>query len=206
MFAVRKCRQMILQQKAFAEYDYPRIEREYGDFRLDEDLSHKHIRGLSKESGSIRGIIADNVEKTRQGCRRVLLPGEYNADKKFYEDLFVLPDEDIVTAGLGEDMDFEWNLERDPPEMGTFDYIVSQAMLEHLLNPYKHVVDLVELLKPGGFLILHTVVPGFRYHRFPIDCVRFFPDWFEEIGSRLGLRVVDRYIGELRICYTYVKE
>ena len=90
--------------------------------------------------------------------------------------------------------------------MGKFDAIVSQAMLEHLLNPYKHVVDLSQMLNPGGKLILHTHIPGFKYHRYPIDCVRFYPDWFETIAERLDLLVYDRYIGDLRICYTLQKK
>ena len=89
--------------------------------------------------------------------------------------------------------------------MGKFDLILSQAMLEHLLNPYKHVFDLSQMLNPGGKLVLHTHIPGFNYHRFPIDCVRFYPDWFEAIAERLNLSVYDRYIGDMRICYTLEK-
>ena len=74
-------------------------------------------------------------------------------------------------------------------------------MLEHLVQPYKHVCDLVDALNPGGHLVLHTVIPGFPYHRYPIDCARFFPDWFEEVARRLSLQICDRYIGDLRIMY-----
>ena len=192
----------LLQKMVFALYEYPQIKQQYGNFRLDKDYSDKHIKGLSKESGTIRGVIVNIVKNEEQKLNRVLLPGEYNTDKNQYSKLFGINVEKIVTAGIGDDMDFEWNYEEDPPEMGKFDLIISQAMLEHLLNPYKHVVDLSEMLNPGGKLILHTHIPGFIYHRYPIDCVRFFPDWFETIAERLNLSVYDRYIGDLRICYT----
>ena len=192
----------LLQKMVFALYEYPQIKQQYGNFRLDKDYSDKHIKGLSKESGTIRGVIVNIVKNEEQKLNRVLLPGEYNTDKNQYSKLFDIDVEKIVTAGIGDDMDFEWNYEEDPPEMGKFDLIISQAMLEHLLNPYKHVVDLSEMLNPGGKLILHTHIPGFIYHRYPIDCVRFFPDWFETIAERLNLSVYDRYIGDLRICYT----
>lgn len=203
--AVRLCRQVPLQKKIFSYHEYPRIRERYGDFRLDRDYSDQHILGLSKESRAIRGVIVDIIHKLEQKISRVLLPGEYNTDKSYYVKLFGINPSDIVTAGIGGDMDYEWNFEVEPPEMGKFDLIVSQAMMEHLLNPYKHVADLSELLNPGGILIIHTHIPGFGYHRHPVDCVRFYPDWFEETAERLNLRVYDRYMGDLRICYTFQK-
>lgn len=203
--AMRVCRPDTLQSLFFAKFEYPRIREQYGDLGLSRDYSKDHILGLSKESGSIRGVIVDNVRKTREESRRLLLPGEYNRDKPHYADLLGLDEGCIVTAGIGADMDFEWDFESSPPNIGSFDYIISQAMLEHLIDPFKHVKDLASLLEPGGHLILHTHIPGFHYHRHPVDCMRFFPDWFEELGKRLGLQVLDRYVGELRICYTYQK-
>lgn len=203
--AVRTCRQVPLEKVAFAHYAYPKIKNVYGDFRLDENYSTMHISGLEKESGNIRGVIVLTIRKTAHDVTHVLLPGEYNRDKKFYAELFEIDESNITTAGVGSDMDYEWDYENDPPEMGTFDYIVSQAMLEHLLNPYKHVQDSARMLKDGGYMILHTHIPGFPYHRHPIDCVRFFPDWFEKTAERLGLEVYDRYIGDLCISYTFRK-
>ena len=200
--AVRVCGTTAIQQAAFSVCDYPGIKRQYGDFRLDQCYDHRHITGLSKESGSIRGAIVDVIERTDRRISRALLPGEYNTDKPQYARLFDVEEKQIVTAGMGEDMDHEWDYEQDPPEMGKFDLIISQAMLEHLLDPHKHVVDLSRLLNTGGLMILHTHIPGFSYHRYPVDCLRFYPDWFEELAKRLHLSVVDRYIGDLRICYT----
>ena len=194
-----------LRKKIFSLYEYPKMKKLYGDFRLNRNYNSQHIEGLSKESGTIRGVIVNIVKNVEEDINRVLLPGEYNIDKKYYSQLFDLNDDKIVTTGIGDDTDYQWDFEKDPPQMGKFDFIVSQAMLEHLLNPYKHVVDLSQMLNPGGKLVLHTHVPGFNYHRFPIDCVRFYPDWFEAIAERLDLSVYDRYIGDLRICYTLQK-
>jgi len=203
--AVRLCRQIVLQKKLFSYYEYPKIRLLYGDFRLDRDYSDQHIWGLSKESRAIRGEIVNIVKKVEQKIDRVLLPGEYNADKNYFSKLFGIDVGNIVTAGIGGDVNYEWDFDEEPPEMGKFDFILSQAMLEHLLNPYRHVAELSQMLNPGGRLIIHTVMPGFWYHRYPIDCVRFYPDWFEKIAERLNLLVCDRYIGGLRICYTLQK-
>ncbi|HFS85234.1 MAG TPA: hypothetical protein ENK72_01285 [Epsilonproteobacteria bacterium] len=203
--AVRFYGRLTLEKIIFARYDYPQLHKTYDDFKLDTDYSHKHLYGLSKESGAIRGVIVDIVESLPHPVSHVLLPGEYNTDRHHYAKLFNLDVNAIVTAGLGGDMDHEWNYENNPPQMGKFDLIISQAMLEHLLNPYKHVSDLSLMLEEGGTLILHTHTPGFQYHKYPIDCLRFYPDWFEEVAKRLGLVVYDRYIGDLRICYTLHK-
>ena len=102
-------------------------------------------------------------------------------------------------------MDVQWNFEEYPVVQRQYDCIVSQSMIEHLIDPYKHIRDCTSLLKPNGHMILHTVMPGFNYHRYPVDCVRFYPDWFEEVAKRLALTVVDKYIHNSRITYLYRK-
>jgi hypothetical protein len=177
----------------------------YGDFHFNEDRRHLEISGLAKESGRIRGEIVKTIREIPATMSRILLPGENNAVKHAYAELFQISESHIVTAGLSADVDHRWNFEDDPPAFGKFDCIASQAMLEHLIRPYKHVRDLSDALNVGGYLILHTVMPGFPYHRHPVDCVRFFPDWFEELSSRLHLEVCDKYIGDLRIMYKFRK-
>jgi SAM-dependent methyltransferase len=183
------------------EWTCERFTEHYGDFHLDADYSRLEISGLAKESGCIRGEIVNSIQNITAPLKSVLLPGENNAVKDAYAALFKLPSSSITTAGISEHVDFKWNFEQDPPRMGLFDCIVSQAMLEHLINPYKHVCDLYSLLESGGSLILHTVIPGFDYHRYPIDCMRFFPDWFQVTADRLGASIVGKCIYEMRILY-----
>lgn len=80
-------------------------------------------------------------------------------------------------------------------------------MMEHLVDPYKHMKDLSSLLEEEGYLIVHTVMPGFMYHRHPVDTIRFFPDWFEEVASkkRLNLKIVSKYVRDFHIFYMYKK-
>jgi hypothetical protein len=81
--------------------------------------------------------------------------------------------------------------------------IISQATLEHLINPFKHFCDLASLVDEDGYLIIHTVLPGFFYHRVPIDCFRFYPDWFEIVSEKLGLEIVDKQISVFSITYKF---
>ena len=172
----------------------------YGDFHVGDDYEDLAIKGLDKPSGCIRGSIV-HFCRSVPAPHRALLPGEPSALRSVYAEMLGIDAAAVVTTGLMDDADFVWDFEQDPPEMGTFDLILSQAMLEHLIDPYKHIRDLAALLEPGGHIIVLTVMPGFNYHRYPVDCFRFFPDWFEEVAARLSLEVVDHFIWELRIVY-----
>lgn len=173
----------------------------YGDFHLGESYDHQAIKGLAQESGKIYGAIVRFLTHLPTPPRSLLLPGENNAVKPEYAHLLSLPLGQIITAGILADMDVQWNFEADPPAQSNYDCIISQSMLEHLIDPYKHVRDCAYLLNDGGHMILHTMMPGFNYHRYPVDCVRFYPDWFEEVAKRLSLEVADKYIHNSRITY-----
>ncbi|UCH45087.1 MAG: hypothetical protein JSV11_12470, partial [Nitrospiraceae bacterium] len=112
---------------------------------------------------------------------------------------------EVLTAGLS-DADYIWNFEEDIPVIkNTVDLVISQAIFEHLLNPYKHLHDLSNLIQSTGYIIIHTVIPGFPYHRHPIDSLRFFPDWFEEAAQRFHLKIIKKRIKDTHIFYMYQK-
>ena len=192
--------QLLLALKT--EYRFAEL---YGDFHLGESYDHQAIKGLAQESGKIYGGIVRFLGSLPAAPESLFLPGENNAVKPAYARLLNLSPQQITTAGILDDMDVQWNFEEDPAVQRQYDCIVSQSMIEHLIDPYKHIRDCASLLKPGGHMILHTVMPGFNYHRHPIDCMRFYPDWFEELSKRLGLEVVDKYVHNSRITYLYRK-
>jgi Methyltransferase domain len=183
---------------------YAQFQSLYGDFHVGRDYEDLAIRGLDKPSGCIRGSIVHFCRELPKP-RRALLPGEPSSLREVYASMLGIEASAVVTAGLMDDADFRWDFEQDPPDMGRFDLALSQAMLEHLIDPYKHMRDLAALLEPGGHIVALTVLPGFNYHRYPVDCFRFFPDWFEEVAKRLSLEVVDRFIWELRVVYVLRK-
>lgn len=180
----------------------------YGDFHDDLDLGRLTIQTPHKESGVIRGELVYFLGRLAGSLQSMLLPGEPRAAKEGFSSLAKLDIDLVTTAGLHDDADHRWNFEEDPPSVLTarrFDCIVSQAILEHLIDPYKHLRDCAGLLASGGHLLVHTVMPGFIYHRHPVDCMRFYPDWFEEVGKRLGLTVADKAMGDGHIVYLYRK-
>lgn len=192
--------QLLLHMKT----DY-RFAELYGDFHYGQSFDRYAIKGLAQESGKIYGGIIHFLRSLPNPPTSLFLPGENNAVKPVYAGLLNIPQDQIITAGILDDMDVQWNFEEDPPLHTQYDCIVSQSMLEHLIDPYKHVRDCASLLKPGGHIILHTMMPGFNYHRYPVDCMRFYPDWFEEVAKRLSLVVADKYIHNARITYMFRK-
>jgi len=180
-----------------------RFEKTYGDFRLRDNYDPLTVKKLHSESGIILGCISQFIREIETPVDSLLLPGENNEIKRVYQDRFKIPR--ARTAGILDDVDFRWNFEEDPPPMGQYQLIVSQAILEHLINPYKHLSDLHRLLEPGGHLIVHSVLPGYFYHRYPLDCLRFYPEWFEEVANRLGFHVAARHIHRGHIFYRMKK-
>lgn len=170
------------------------VTRALGQF--DDGAQHADltISGLSSESGTILGEVVHALRRFARPEHALLLAGERRSARAAYSQASRIPVERILTAGLHEDMDYRWNYEELPPPIPLVDIIASHAMLEHLVDPYRHVRDCYGLLQPGGVLVVHTVMPGFQYHRFPVDCFRFYPDWFEEVASRLSAQVAARYL------------
>ncbi|MBN1255777.1 MAG: methyltransferase domain-containing protein [Deltaproteobacteria bacterium] len=116
------------------------------------------IRNLKSESSIYHGELIKWAQDIMPSPRKVLLSGDCNNPAQFVQEK--IRAKEMYTAGL-LDVDFKWGFDEDPPTMGQFDLIISQAILEHLLNPYKHMHDLAGLLVPDGYLIVHTVIPGF---------------------------------------------
>jgi len=185
----------ILDGKHIKEY-----ENLYGEF--DKHNYDKYsVNNLPNESGFYYGELVKWSSDINPKC--VLLVGERKSTARILKDK--IDATEVLTSGLSN-VDYKWNFEEDLPKIDKkFDLIVSQAIFEHLLNPYKHLNDLSNIVTSKGHIIIHTVMPGFPYHRYPIDSVRFFPDWFEESANRFGLKVIRKRMKDTQIFYMYQK-
>lgn len=170
------------------------VQRAYGEILLDADsFDNEVITDTASESNKVSGVVAHAIRSVAKPSDLFFLPGERKSARAAYSLISGVPAHRILTAGWHEDMDYQWNFEASPPQqIPEVDLITSQAIIEHLVDPVKHLKDCYGLLKPGGHMVFSTVIPGFQYHRYPIDCLRFFPDWFEEIARLLQAEVVLR--------------
>lgn len=57
----------------------------------------------------------------------------------------------------------------------SFDVVISGSTMEHVTAIWRWVPELVRVLKPGGYLAIHTHWQ-FKEHRYPLDCWRIMPD------------------------------
>ena len=194
--------------KAIAYKNTKQFVLHYGKFSRLDDGGRLSVP-LDNESQTLYVEIVEMILALPSNPKRVLFTGESNSNKEKIREYFPsqLNNAELVTAGLDGDVDFNWDFEKEPPKIGAFSLIISQAMIEHLINPYKHLKDLSEYLEKDGRLIIHTEMPGFQYHRHPIDALRFYPDWFEEIAkpNRLNLQIEKKYIRDFHIFYMYKK-
>lgn len=180
------------------------LTRLYGNFHTEVDFDALSVKTPYKESGVVRGEIVHHLSRLTGQIHSMVLPGEPGTSKAHYASLAGLSADRVITAGLHDDADHRWDFELDPPpglQSQQFDCVVSQAILEHLIDPYKHLRDCAGLLSSGGYLLVHTVMPGFIYHRHPVDCMRFYPDWFEEVAKRLKFSVADKSMCDGHIVY-----
>lgn len=71
------------------------------------------------------------------------------------------------------------------------DFVICQAVLEHVIDPYGAVYNMLSVLKKGGRLFIHTHSPQFQEHRFPIDCYRFLRDVWTEYATAFEVDIDD---------------
>ncbi len=103
------------------------------------------------------------------------------------------------------DADIIWDI-CTPPPLGLYlgyDWVISQAVLEHVYAPFLAVKYMAECLKPDGLLYLHTVGPNMKEHRHPTDCVRFLRDFFIEAESKLPIELVDLLVTRYHVNALY---
>jgi SAM-dependent methyltransferase len=76
-----------------------------------------------------------------------------------------------------------------PLDNESADIVVSSSCLEHSEMFWLAYLEMMRILKPGGLLYLN-VPSGGDFHRYPVDCWRFFPDSGSALitwGKRNGL-------------------
>ncbi len=167
------------------------------------DYSQYQLDGLPNESGFYHGEIIKWAMD--EDPHDVLFAGETRAAARLVGQKLGVSI--AMSIGLG-DADYRWDFNDDLPwqiEGDSYDLIISQAILEHIVNPYGFVENLVALLSDGGCMILHTVQPGFPYHKAPIDCLCFFPDWFVDVAQRLGLKIIRAVEKEVHLFFMFRK-
>ena len=122
---------------------------------------------------------------------KVLCVGEQdNNIKDFFKKYF--PEAKPVTLDVEGEPDIKLDLCLNSVGENQFDYILCQAVLEHVVAPTVAIRNLFIGCKPGAIGIFHTHTPGFGVHRHPFDCWRMMYDTPNVIAGYLGLQILHR--------------
>lgn len=65
--------------------------------------------------------------------------------------------------------------------------VITQALLEHVVDPVQAIRALSSVLVSGGILVIQTCNPFITLHRYPIDALRFFPDFFWKMSDYVAV-------------------
>ncbi len=96
-----------------------------------------------------------------------------------------------MSAGKGVDivLDDPYRL---PFDDGSVDAVVSTSCFEHAEMFWLLFLEIMRVLKPEGLFYLYAPAQ-FVFHRYPVDCYRFYPDSGNALakwGRRNGLRCI----------------
>jgi SAM-dependent methyltransferase len=85
----------------------------------------------------------------------------------------------------------------------SIDVVVSSSCLEHSEFFWETFIETLRVLKPAGLLYLNVPSNG-AFHRYPVDCWRFYPDSgraLERWARRKGLSpaMLESYVGAQRL-------
>jgi SAM-dependent methyltransferase len=92
----------------------------------------------------------------------------------------------------GPGVDLVCPAEKLPDVLGedSADILITTEMLEHAEAWRAAVTGMVQILAPGGLLLLTTRSPGFPYHPHPGDHWRFTVDHMDGIAEACGLETI----------------
>ena len=86
-----------------------------------------------------------------------------------------------------------------PFEDDTFDVLVTSSCFEHSEMFWVSFLESLRVLKPSGVMYCNAPSSNMPYHKFPVDCWRFFPDSgkaLEKWGNYSGynVKLLESYI------------
>ncbi len=70
-----------------------------------------------------------------------------------------------------------------------YDFVVSGQVIEHVRKPWRWIVELARITKPGGLIV--TVGPvSWSYHEAPVDCWRIYPEGMKALYEEANIETI----------------
>jgi SAM-dependent methyltransferase len=87
--------------------------------------------------------------------------------------------------------DINWDITKPLNKEPFAEWIICQAVLEHVKDPIAAIKNLSAILKKNGLLYFHSHGNDFPYHAYPIDVYRFMKDALIVFAELANLEVLD---------------
>jgi len=206
-----KTEQLTIKQKVARMNEYNHTNFKYVEGRNYDDkmsVSGNHLK--SGLGAGFHGILIDYIEKYKpKNAEKVAIIAESDEVAQELKKAFpwattIINIVDYKDKKTGDDFDVDLNIKHN--FKSEYDVVLSQALLEHVSNPFMAVENFTDLLKKGGVLILHTHNYKMPYHACPIDCVRYFKDWFVDLQKYLPIKMVDFLEADVHMFCAYRKK
>ena len=170
---------LIHSRKWFQDYEeiFIPVQNESGLFRknlVDLAVSHEKNSGkwcLVSEPPGVGKEITHYLKKN------------YNIDRQIYE--------------LETLLSIDWNAKEPNHDLcipninlmqaGSFNVLILQSLLEHVIDPVQLIRNLSNIVIPGGIIIIFTHNVLMPFHQYPIDTLRFYNDYFLNLAKYIGM-------------------
>jgi len=147
-------------------------------------------------SGYFHEILFEFIKYYGPG-KNILLVLEPLICKKVFKEYFGYMDIDIDNISYegerGEEYKFDLNVivKHEKKISKQYDIVFCQAVLEHICRPSILIENLVDFTNDGKYIILMSVNPRKKYHGYPLDCVRFFADFYKDLTNYLSIELME---------------
>jgi len=116
--------------------------------------------------------------------------------KKHQLELPAIDSIEVVLKSKWSPQEFHYDLCRypimeNPPK---YQVVLHQSLLEHVVDPVSVIRNLNEFLVPGGIQVIQTVNIYCSLHRYPIDCLRYFPDFFSNLNRYIDVDCIETFM------------
>jgi hypothetical protein len=203
----KKC--LTIERKVKLMNKYNRTNFEYVPGRCyDDKMSVGGAFLKTGLGGGFHGVLLDYIEQFRSGNEKkiVLIAESTEAAKQLHKVFDWAEISNLVDYSdkrRGSDYDLDLNIKQN--FKGGYDIILSQALLEHVCNPFMAIENFVDLLNNDGLIVLHTHNYKMPYHAYPIDCIRFYRDWFYDLPNYLPIKIVQFLEADVHLFCVYKK-
>jgi SAM-dependent methyltransferase len=146
-----------------------------------EYFRHCHGRGLVR--GPFLDVGSMKVNEGIENLRDLAL--SLGVERALGCDFAAGPGVDVIADFSRPAADFrrDWS-------HGRFATVAIFNVLEHTFDPVTVLDNALSLVEPGGTLL--AVIPSiWPIHNFPVDCLRFNPDWFRQYAVSRGVGLAE---------------